>query len=103
MQDDIANSHFLYYLKAIMENTEPNEKHMLIVEAFYEADGSQSEFNIIETGQSYIYDTQELQARVAEILLADDDKKIEQDFVDMYEHNFSGCVQRFISGRERSI
>lgn len=101
--DEIARSHFLYYMDAILENAVPSDKQEYLVEAFYEADGSQKALNMTETGQPYIYNPQELQGRIAAILLTENIDDIKREIEDMYDRNICEAVRRYMHGKGRSL
>lgn len=95
--DEIARSHFLYYVDQIFTAPPTINRPVRLAEALSMADGTQTKLNYRQTGRQYIYDMSELRTRIAEIMLEDDTEKAKQDVIDMYDRNIRDIVLRFVN------
>lgn len=94
--DEMARTYFLYYLDKVFAGPETGNKQVQLAEALAMADITQESINQEQTGQPLARDVDEWQARVAEILLEDDEVKAKQDVIDVYDRDIREVILRFL-------
>jgi hypothetical protein len=96
MADEVARSHFLYYLDKIFTAPPNINVPVRLAEALDVADDTQTELNKLQKGKSRIYNMSELRTRIAEIILEDNPEKAKQAITNMYDTDIREVVLQFI-------
>lgn len=95
--DEVARSHFAYYVDRLFVAPATINKSDQLVEALDMADISQMRLNEQQVGFERVYgDITELRTMVERILLSDDQKEAAQDIIDLYDRTVREVVSQFV-------
>ncbi len=99
--DEVARSHFAYYVDKVFLAPLMINKSEKLVEALDMADISQMRLNKQQVGFERVYnDITELRTIVERILQSDNQKEAAQDIIDMYDRTVREVVNRFIFNKQ---